>query len=54
MKKPATFTFTKSLLLCLWTRKMGDENWFGLSGRRITQPVQKGIYIVDGKKIVVK
>ena len=31
-----------------------NAGWFDLSGRRITQPVQKGIYIVDGKKTIVK
>jgi len=54
MKKLASFTSTKSLLLCLWTRKMGDGNWFGLSGRRITQPVKRGIYVSRGKKTTVK
>lgn len=30
----------------------GKEHWFDLSGRRIAQPTKKGIYIVNGKKVV--
>jgi hypothetical protein len=36
------------------TLKVKNAGWFDLSGRRLTQPVQKGIYIVDGKKTTVK
>lgn len=31
-----------------------ENTWYDLSGRRLTQPIQKGIYINSGKKIVVK
>ena len=32
----------------------GTEQWFDLSGRRIAQPRQKGLYIQNGKKVVMK
>lgn len=32
----------------------GSEHWYDLNGRRIEKPVQKGIYIHDGRKEVVK
>lgn len=31
-----------------------NDAWYDLNGRRIAQPVQKGIYIHGGKKIVVR
>ena len=31
-----------------------DYRYYDLSGRRISQPQSKGIYIVNGKKIIVK
>ena len=31
----------------------GSENWYDLAGRKTT-PVRKGIYIVNGKKVLVK
>ncbi len=30
------------------------ENWFDLNGRRIERPTKKGLYIMNGKKVVVK
>lgn len=30
------------------------DNVFDLSGRRVTKPQQRGVYIVDGKKVVMK
>lgn len=30
------------------------ENWFDLNGRRIEKPTKKGLYIMNGKKVVVK
>jgi uncharacterized protein YlzI (FlbEa/FlbD family) len=30
-----------------------DGEWYDLGGRRIAQPT-KGIYIINGKKIVIK
>lgn len=32
----------------------GTEQWFDLSGRRIEKPTSKGIYIHNGKKLIVK
>ena len=32
----------------------GTEQWYDLSGRRIAQPTQKGLYIQNGKKVVMK
>ncbi|MBQ5972445.1 MAG: glycoside hydrolase family 127 protein [Prevotella sp.] len=34
--------------------KEGERNFFDLSGRRIAPPTQRGIYIADGKKLVVR
>ena len=34
--------------------KEGERNFFDLSGRRIARPTQRGIYIADGKKLVVR
>lgn len=36
------------------TGRQTEGAWYDLSGRRLTQPIQKGIYINSGKKIVVK
>ena len=33
--------------------KDGTEQWFDLSGRRIAQPTKNGIYIVNGKKVIL-
>ena len=30
----------------------GTEQWFDLSGRRIEKPTRKGLYIVNGKKVI--
>jgi hypothetical protein len=30
------------------------DNWFDLNGRRIEKPTKKGLYIKNGKKVVVK
>ena len=30
------------------------DNWFDLNGRRIEKPTKKGLYIMNGKKVVVK
>jgi hypothetical protein len=29
------------------------EHWYDLNGRRISKP-QKGVYILNGKKVVIK
>ena len=37
------------------TEKSGVEGWFSLDGRRLSgKPTAKGIYIHEGKKVVVK
>ena len=32
----------------------GTERWYDLNGRRIDKPTQKGVYIQNGSKVVVK
>jgi len=32
----------------------GIDRWFDLQGNRIDQPVKKGVYILNGKKVVIK
>jgi hypothetical protein len=34
--------------------EMNNERWFDLQGQRIVRPQKKGIYIRDGKKVVIK
>ena len=31
-----------------------DDRWFDLQGTRIERPTQKGIYILNNEKVVVK
>ena len=31
-----------------------DEQWYDLRGRKIERPTVKGLYILNGKKVVVK
>ena len=31
-----------------------DHRYYDLSGRRVSQPKSKGIYIVNGKKVVIR
>ncbi len=38
----------------LGTAVLDDGAWYNLNGVRIEQPIQKGIYIHNGKKIVLK
>lgn len=35
-------------------RTNSDGYWYSLQGQRIEKPTQKGIYIHDGKKIVIR
>lgn len=35
-------------------RDFADDKWYDLQGRRIEQPQKKGLYILNGKKVVVK
>lgn len=32
----------------------GNDTWYNLKGQRISTPTRKGLYIKNGKKIVVK
>ena len=32
----------------------GRDAWYDLQGQRIKQPVRKGLYIQDGKKVIVR
>ena len=34
--------------------QLDDDNWYTLSGLRISKPVKRGIYIHNGKKVVIK
>ena len=34
--------------------KSASDNWFDLNGRRIKKPATKGVYVKNGKKVVVK
>ena len=34
--------------------KSTSDNWFDLNGRRIEKPAAKGVYVKNGKKVVVK
>ncbi len=36
------------------SEEMGDDKWFDLQGQRIEKPQKKGLYIKDGKKVVIK
>ncbi|MBO7137212.1 MAG: beta-mannosidase [Bacteroidaceae bacterium] len=33
---------------------IGDGNWYDLTGRRIANPQRSGVYIMNGKKVVIK
>jgi hypothetical protein len=33
---------------------MDNNEWYDLQGRRVSQPTKKGLYIRNGKKVVVK
>ena len=34
--------------------RLTDDNWFDLQGRRISKPTEKGVYICNGKKVMIK
>ena len=36
------------------TKILSADGWYDLYGQRISQPQQKGIYINNGRKIVIK
>ena len=31
-----------------------NGDWYDLNGRKIAKPTKKGVYIKDGKKVVIK
>ncbi len=33
---------------------VSDDSWYDLNGRKISKPVRKGVYIINGRKVVVK
>ena len=33
---------------------VGDGSFYSLDGRRVAKPAQKGVYVVNGKKVVIK
>ena len=35
-------------------KEVNDDSWYDLSGRKVTKPTKKGVYILNGKKVVVK
>ena len=37
-----------------WIMDNASDEWYDLRGRRVSQPTKKGIYIRDGKKVVIK
>ena len=39
--------------LALW-RGVDGESWYDLSGRRLTVKPTKGLYIMNGKKVMIK
>ena len=32
----------------------GNDTWYNLSGQRISTPTKKGLYIKNGKKVIIK
>ena len=36
------------------TDRDGTIHYFDLSGRRISKPADKGVYVVNGKKVLIK
>ena len=36
------------------SEKVNSEEWFDLNGRKVNKPTKKGIYIQNGKKVVIK
>ena len=34
--------------------KKSADNWYTLDGKKVAQPSKKGIYISDGRKILIK
>jgi hypothetical protein len=36
------------------TDNPSDDKWYDLNGRRISTPTKKGLYIKNGKKVIVK
>jgi hypothetical protein len=36
------------------TESSNDERWYDLQGRRIERPAKTGLYILNGKKVVIR
>ena len=36
------------------SEKFATATWYDLNGRKVAAPTKKGIYIMNGKKVVVK
>ena len=36
------------------TRILSEDGWYDLRGQRIAQPQKKGLYINNGRKVVIK
>ena len=34
--------------------EVNDDSWYDLNGRKVNKPTKKGVYILNGKKVVVK
>ena len=34
--------------------EVNDDSWYDLNGRKVNKPTKKGVYIMNGKKVVVK
>lgn len=49
-----TSTYTGIALPTVGTNKNQDNRWFTLQGIEIKQPTQKGVYIHNGKKIILR
>jgi hypothetical protein len=37
-----------------WIMDKGSDEWYDMQGRRISKPTKKGLYIRNGKKVVIK
>ena len=38
----------------LFSEEDGEDQWFDLQGRKINKPTKAGLYIRNGKKVVIK
>ena len=35
-------------------KEVNDDSWYDLNGRKVNAPTKKGVYILNGKKVVIK